>query len=185
MFISIKDLEIRRIEFREEFPPGTKALDLGDEMRLIAPVKTAGRAEMITEHRGGKETVEDIRVVGDFATELEFRCARCLESVKVPLANDFDALFRPLGIDARAEEASINEAETEIGYYDGEGVLLEDVVKEQILLAAPVKMVCAESCQGLCPQCGKNLNVEKCDCVNSMPDPRWAALEDIRKKLDR
>jgi uncharacterized protein len=59
------------------------------------------------------------------------------------------------------------------------------VLKEQILLALPVKQVCQPSCKGLCPQCGKNLNVESCDCVTSMPDPRWSALEDIRKKLDR
>jgi uncharacterized protein len=64
-------------------------------------------------------------------------------------------------------------------------MLLEDVLKEQILLALPPKQLCKVDCKGLCPQCGKNLNLESCDCVITMPDPRWSALEDIRKKLER
>jgi len=94
-------------------------------------------------------------------------------------------LYRPLGVDAKGDEVSISRAETEIGYYRGEGLLLEDVLKEQILLALPVKQVCRADCKGLCPLCGKNLNAESCDCEVSMPDPRWSALEDIRKKLER
>jgi uncharacterized protein len=88
-------------------------------------------------------------------------------------------------VDARADEVAISEAETEIGYYQGDGMLLEDVLKEQILLALPAKQLCQANCKGLCPQCGKNLNLESCDCVITMPDPRWSALEDIRKKLER
>ena len=88
-------------------------------------------------------------------------------------------------MDAGGDEVAISEADTEIGYYQGEGLLLEDVLKEQILLALPVKQLCRANCKGLCPQCGKNLNVESCNCVTAMPDPRWSALEDIRKKLER
>jgi uncharacterized protein len=47
-----------------------------------------------------------------------------------------------------------------------------------------VKQVCRANCKGLCPHCGNNLNVESCECVGTMADPRWAALEDIRKKLE-
>ena len=129
--------------------------------------------------------VEDIRLVGSFSTEVEVRCARCLDPVDNVIAEKFDLLYRPLGVDARGDEVAISQAETEIGYYQGDGLLLEDVLKEQVLLALPVKQVCRANCKGLCPHCGKNLNVESCDCVVTMQDPRWAALEDIRKKLER
>ena len=67
-----------------------------------------------------------------------------------------------------------------------EGVLLAARhYNVKILLALPVKQVCSAGCKGLCPHCGRNLNVESCDCVNTISDPRWAALEDIRKKLER
>ncbi|HZD92976.1 MAG TPA: DUF177 domain-containing protein [Candidatus Sulfotelmatobacter sp.] len=183
MFIKIKDLELRKLEFNETFAPGV--IDFGEDLVQTAPLRSSGQAELIRENRGAHEVVEDIRLVGGFSTEVENPCARCLEPVQNAVSEKFDLLYRPLGIDARSEEASISQAETEIGYYQGEGVLLEDVLKEQVLLALPAKQVCQANCKGLCPQCGKNLNVESCDCVATMPDPRWLALEDIRKKLER
>jgi DUF177 domain-containing protein len=183
MFIKTKELELRRLEFDETIQPGI--IDFGEDLTQTAPLKSVGRAELLREHRGGRDIVEDIRVVGRFSTEIETHCARCLEAVDNAVAEDFDLVYRPQGVDARGDEASINQAETEIGYYQGEGLLLEDVLKEQILLALPVKQICNAACKGLCPQCGTNLNTGSCDCVSTMPDPRWSALQDIRKKLER
>jgi uncharacterized protein len=183
MFIKVKDLELRRLEFDENFPPG--AFELGEDITQTTPLTAVGRAEVIREDRGGKNIVEDIRLVGKFSTGVQILCARCLDPVQNSLAENFDLIYRPQGVDASGEENSINQAETEIGYYQGEGVLLEDVLKEQILLALPVKQVCDVACKGLCPQCGTNLNTGSCDCVSVASDPRWLALEDIRKKLER
>jgi uncharacterized protein len=183
MFIKIKDLELRNLEFNESFAPG--AIDLGEDQILTAPLKASGRAELIREDRGGRNIVEDIRFVGSFSTEVQVRCARCLDPVDNVIGESFDLLYRPLGVDAKGDEVAITEADTEIGYYQGEGMLLEDVLKEQILLGLPAKQLCRADCKGFCPQCGKNLNLESCGCVNTMPDPRWLALEDIRKKLER
>ena len=181
MFISIQELEISKVEFSEQLAPGT--LDLGQELRQSALLRTKGRAELLQEHRGSRNVVEDIHVLGDFSTVVEVRCARCIEPVPTKVGGDFDLLYRPLGVDAGKEERSISEAETEIGYYSGEGIELEDVLREQILLALPAKVVCAESCRGFCPGCGKNLNVESCACEEQPPDPRWAALAEIKNKL--
>jgi uncharacterized protein len=183
MFIKIKDLELRNLEFNESFAPG--AIDLGEDQIQTAPLKASGRAELIREDRGGRNIVEDIRFVGSFSTEVQVRCARCLDPVDNAIRESFDLLYRPLGVDAKGDEVAITEADTEIGYYQGEGLLLEDVLKEQVLLALPAKQLCRADCKGFCPQCGKNLNLESCHCVNTMPDPRWSALEDIRKKLER
>lgn len=183
MFIKTKELELRKIQFDENFSPGV--IDLGEDIQQKAPVYATGRAELIRENRGARETVDDIRLVGKLSTQVELHCARCLEPVERTVNESFDLLYRPQGVDRRGDEVSISRAETEIGYYQGEGVLLEDVLKEQILLALPVKQVCSTECKGLCPHCGQNLNVEHCDCVTTMSDPRWAALEDIRKKLER
>jgi len=183
MFIKIKDLELRKLEFNETFKPGV--INFGEDLVQTAPLRTSGHAELIRENRGAREVVDDIRMVGSFSTEVENPCARCLEPVHNEISEKFDLLYRPLGVDARGDEVSISRAETEIGYYQGEGLALEDVLKEQILLALPVKQVCLAECKGLCPKCGKNLNMESCDCVSSMPDPRWSALEEIRKKMEQ
>lgn len=182
MFIKIKELELRKLVFDENLQPGM--IDLGPEIRQQTPLHAAGRAELIRETRGAREVVEDIRLVGSMSTRVEVRCARCLDPVTRDINESFDLLYRPQGVDAAGDDAAIGQAETEIGYYRGEGLLLEDVLKEQALLALPVKLVCAADCKGLCPHCGRNLNVENCDCVTTVSDPRWAALEDIRKKLE-
>ncbi|HLW55696.1 MAG TPA: DUF177 domain-containing protein [Candidatus Angelobacter sp.] len=183
MFIKIKDLELRKLAFDETFPPGK--IELGEDLEQKSAVKAAGTAELVRENRGAREIVEDIRLVGSFSARVQVRCARCLEPVENDLAESFDLLYRPLGVDAKGDDASIGRAETEIGYYQGGGLLLEDVLKEQLLLALPVKQVCDPGCKGLCPHCGRNLNVEACDCAATVSDPRWTALEDIRKKLER
>jgi uncharacterized protein len=182
MFIKIKDLELRKIEFAESFAPGV--VDLGEEIEQKGNLKSFGRAELVEETREAGQVVKDIRVVGSFTAEVEVRCARCLEPVSNSLSESFDLLYRPQGIDARGEDASIGPSETEIGYYQGEGLHLEEVLKEQILLALPAKQVCSPGCKGLCPHCGCNLNLETCHCAVTIADPRWGALEEIRKKLE-
>lgn len=181
MLIRIKDLQLQRLEFNEAFQPGT--IDLGIDARQVAPLQATGKAELIEENRGHKEVLDDIRIVGKLATEVEVACARCLESVRQPVARDFELLYRPQGADKTKEDASVSKGETEISYYEGDGLLLEDVLREQVLLAIPYRVLCQENCKGLCPTCGRNLNSGTCDCEEARPDPRWNALGDLRDKL--
>ncbi len=181
MYIRVADLELRPLEYDEELQPG--AIDFGSDLRQIKPLHVKGRAELVKEHHGGRVVVLNIRLVGKFAVDYEVNCARCLETVPQHLERDFDLIYRPLGSDRRGEDVSISEAETEIGYYQGEGMELADSLREQVLLAAPVKVVCREGCKGICPQCGRNLNEGACDCAPAMADPRWDALRDLKKGL--
>jgi len=181
MFFEIQDLELHPIDFSERFEPGT--LDFGSDYRQVAPVESSGRADLVEEHHGKRQVIKDIRIKGRLTTRLESSCARCLEPLTQDVKREFDLLYRPQGADAGRDEMSVTDAEAEIGYYVGEGVLLDDVIREQILLAVPVKVTCREDCKGLCPQCGKNLNHETCSCAVEQEEPRWAALKDIRSKL--
>lgn len=181
MLIRVRELELLKLEFDENYQSG--AIEFGPDFRQIGPLHSAGRAELIVEHRGHNQNVEDIRLVGEVTAKLEFSCARCLEPVEHEVDKTFDLIYRPLGVDRRADEVSISEAETEIGYYQGEGLLLEDVLREQVLLATPVRALCREDCKGLCPHCGRNLNQEQCNCEQHISDPRWDALNEIKKKL--
>ncbi|MBV9183452.1 MAG: DUF177 domain-containing protein [Acidobacteria bacterium] len=182
MLIEIRELEAHPIEFREEIPPG--AIEFGPEIRQKGKLESSGRAQLVQEHHGKHELINDIRIRGEFSITVELSCARCLEAIGREVTKKFDLLYRPQGADGGREELSVTAAEAEVGYYQGGGLLLEDVLREQILLALPLKAICREDCRGLCVHCGRNLNLEQCGCAEPFEDPRWSALKDIREKFE-
>ena len=81
-------------------------------------------------------------------------CDRCLGRARFPLDAGFDLFYRPMSFIAREEEVEIDEGEAEIGFYEGGGIELEDILREQVLLALPMQRVCSDLCKGICPVCG-------------------------------
>ncbi len=174
MLITPFDLQKEPLVFTEEILPGR--IDYALDTRQIGPLPVQGKADLLVEHRGPEEQVEDIRVRARYQGAFEVLCARCVEPVSVPLHGEFDLLFRPENADAQAGERAITEDETEIGYYGRGGLLLEDVVREQVLLSLPGRTLCTPECKGICVRCGQNLNVDACRCPQAVVDSRWNAL---------
>ena len=181
MEFKISELEKEPIEFEVALTPGR--VELGEEAEQDGNLETSGRAEVIHEHRGPKEIVADIRLRGKWGGRFQVACARCVEPVEVPLAADFELIFRPLGADAGTTERSITAPETEIGYYQGDSLLLEDVLREQVLLSLPVRTLCKPDCKGLCPRCGQNRNTQECSCDEGQSNPRWEALSGLSSRI--
>ncbi|MDQ1451427.1 MAG: hypothetical protein QOJ51_5972 [Acidobacteriaceae bacterium] len=181
MLITVADLRLDPVEFDEHF--SVDAIDYGPDIRQVGVLDAKGRADLIEEHRGHKQVVPDIRMRGDYSARFEMPCARCVEAVEHQLEASFDLLYRPIGVDATGAERAISTSETEIGYYNGDGLVLEDVLREQVLLSLPEKALCRADCKGLCPGCGRNLNTEQCSCASTEADPRWSALSDLRSKI--
>lgn len=59
---------------------------------------------------------------------------------------------------------------------------LDELVYTEIVVSLPMKHLCRESCEGICPLCGKNLNDGKCNCETKQIDPRLQALADLLKQ---
>jgi uncharacterized protein len=182
MEFKVSELEREPIEFDLELAPG--AVDFGDEAEQAGQLATAGQAEVLHEHRGPRDIVADIRLKGRFSGSFRVPCARCVEPVEIPLATEFDLIFRPAGADSDAPERSITAVETEIGYYQKDSLLLEDVLREQVLLSLPVRTLCKPDCKGLCPRCGENRNSQTCTCEEGPSDPRWQALAGLRSRIE-
>jgi uncharacterized protein len=134
-----------------------------------------------------------VRVAGRVRSPLTVPCGRCLSPVSVDLPVDFDLTLVPA--DAQHEGSGApREADTgPVGgtfdagdaqeeTYTGKVIELDPIVREELLLALPGYPVCDESCKGLCPVCGANLNERECGCDRHVPDPRWAGLKNV--KLD-
>lgn len=181
MLITLLDLQREPVAFDTSIQPGV--IDFGIEANQVSPLDVNGKAEILREHRSSKEIIEDIRTQAHWHADFEVPCARCLEAVRHPLGGDFDLLFRPLGADAGPADRALGAPDTEIGYYQGEGLVLEDVLREQVLLSLPARTLCRQDCKGLCPRCGRNLNNEPCVCEDNSSDPRWSALSDLRSRL--
>ena len=181
MEFTVSDLEKEPVEFDVQLAPG--GIDFGEEAEQEGPLAASGRAEVIHEHRGPREIVADIRLKGSYAGNFSSPCARCLEPVTIPVSADYDLIFRPLGADAGSSARSISAQETEIGYYQGDSLLLEDVLREQVLLSLPPRTLCKPDCKGLCPHCGANRNLQPCSCEEGSNDPRWKALTGLRNRM--
>ncbi|MFP5210791.1 MAG: YceD family protein [Acidobacteriota bacterium] len=181
MEFRVSELEQEPVEFDLELAPGL--VDFGEEAEQAGQLAISGRAEVIHEHRGPKEIVPDIRLRGRFAGKFQIPCARCVEPVEVPLTAEFDLIYRPLGADSGFPERSITAPETEIGYYQKDSLLLEDVLREQVLLSLPVRTLCKPDCKGLCPRCGQNRNLHPCSCEEGPSDPRWQGLAGLRGRI--
>lgn len=181
MEFKVSELEKEPIEFDLAMPAGH--INFGEEAEQEGGLQTSGLAEVIHEHRGPRDIVADIRLRGKFAGKFQVPCARCVEPVDLPLEGEFDLIFRPIGADAGASERSITAVETEIGYYQKDSLLLEDVLREQVLLSLPVRTLCKDDCKGLCPRCGQNRNSQDCSCEEGQTDPRWEALSGLHSRI--
>ena len=177
MFISVSDLERHKVPFDCAYPPGTLPLLEGD-WKLVGGLRASGEAELLDQH--GSRT---IRVRGRIEGKAQGRCARCLDPVSKKLDGELDLFYYPMSVIARSEEISIHREQTEVGFYEGDGLELDAVVREQILLWLPMRVLCEQSCPGICPRCGASRDAGPCGCRETFTDPRWDALKNLKLKV--
>jgi uncharacterized protein len=101
-------------------------------------------------------------------------CRRCLK----PVTGRLDCEVREMYRLRRPHEGPTEDEETY--ELDPDHLDLEPLVRDALLLELPLAPLCRESCLGLCPTCGSDLNEGPCDCPSPVVDPRWAALNVLR-----
>lgn len=173
----VMQIEVERLDERGEVfahTYGKEELSLDDETaRLASEAKVSGRASM----KGAEVTLR-----GTLGTEVEVACDRCAAAVVAPLEIEFDTSFLPAEVERGVtENVELRKDDLSYSVYEGGAVDLDELVREQILLALPTRSLCREECKGLCPECGANLNAGECDCARKEIDPRWAALADLKR----
>ena len=171
MFLDVKELAVQKVNFRQSYAP--EAVDYhSPDLHQVDPLEVRGSAELVE---------GQIHISGNLHTRLEMVCARCLEPVVEEVSRDFDLFYRPLQSIQREEEMRLRLDDTEIAFFEGEGLFLTDVLAEQVLLAVPMKAIFRSDCRGLCPHCGTNLNHESCRCSLQKADPRMAPLARLKQ----
>lgn len=121
---------------------------------------------------------QDLFFHGRLGGRIEGRCSRCLERFHFPLEKDFDFVLTPEP--ASATNGELSRDELGLSFYAAEEINLSPFIREQVLLALPMRPLCEDSCRGLCARCGINLNEESCLCAASEGDPRMAFFRTLK-----
>jgi uncharacterized protein len=98
-------------------------------------------------------------------------CRRCLAPAEGVVLGDVNELYQIVLTDPDAFEIV------------GDQIDLGAMIREHILLEAPLAPLCRPDCAGLCPTCGIDLNTATCDCESTDVDPRWEALSQLKANL--
>jgi uncharacterized protein len=145
-----------------------------NEARLAGPV--TGQVRM---HR----TNQGVFVDGLADVPVELQCTRCLKTFTQTFSLQIRELFYPT-IDVDTGVAVPPPENDDLSFpIDHNHVLdLREAIRQNLLLAMPIKTLCKEDCAGLCPQCGKDWNEGPCDCVIEVDDDRFSALHQLLEK---
>lgn len=171
MFLDVKELAVHKLRLHKSYAPGAVDYHTSD-FRQVDPLEVRATAELVD---------GQIRISGELHTRLELVCARCLEPVLEEVSREFDLYYRPMQSISQEEEFRLKLDDTEIAFFEGEGLFLADVLAEQVLLAIPMKVICRGDCRGLCPHCGANLNTDDCRCEAHGSDSRLAPLSRLKQ----
>ena len=175
-FVDLKDLGHERISFAASFEPGI--VDFGSEtIQQVGLLDWSATAE-----RAGDE----IRIAGSLKTSIELPCSRCLEPAKIVISKPFDLFFRRRDEEMfdEDEEIELTDSDTRTAFFTGTQLAIADILREQLLLALPMKALCRIDCRGLCPHCGTNLNFGKCNCPKENFNPHMDSLLEIKRRLE-
>lgn len=121
-----------------------------------------------------------ILVKGTVATRLGLSCSRCLVDFQSDIRSSFSIYFTQASGEPVEDEVELAEEDLLSVTYDGEEIDLANEIAEQVLLEVPYKPLCSESCKGLCPECGADLNNSKCGCSNSSSTLAFSSLKGFK-----
>jgi uncharacterized protein len=123
---------------------------------------------------------QSICLTGNVKTTLRLTCVRCLNDFNFPISSSFDLTLSPLKKAPAEEEVELKEEDMESNFFEGGEIHLSEIACEQVFLEIPYKPLCREDCRGLCPVCGKDLNLSTCHCVSEDSGSAFSALKNLK-----
>jgi uncharacterized protein len=148
---------------------GLSGIDFDFETPLQAEVKI-------------RRTGRSVLIIGKVETTLRLQCARCLKEFSSPLSTTFDLTLHPTKEAPSDEDIELGSEEMESSFFEGGEIHLSEIACEQIFLELPYQPICQEGCRGLCPTCGRDLNLSPCECVKEEFPSGFSGLKKL--KLD-
>lgn len=176
MFLDVRELESRSRRFEETYPEGSLPFP-DEEWSPVGDIHVSGIASLLD-----RSISKTIRVRGRIEAAMRADCAYCLEPWTEHLAEEFDLYYLSSKAEPESEEIELRGDDTNVGYYEGTGIQLADVVREQINLWLPMSPGCPPEQRGKLPECGPDWRLQQPDDDRQWVDPRWDALRKLRDK---
>ena len=130
-----------------------------------------------------------VHVTGTLSGTARRQCVRCLkeydDALWIPVVGEYhsdtDPKARPAGRESPEQDGE--DTDDDVYVYTGEEIALGEMLREHVILSAPMQPLCHEECLGLCPVCGQDLNVHRCDCREEQIQSPFAVLKKLRETL--
>jgi len=181
MKVRLAEIPPDGLEIKDEIDPTGLDLDY-PRLDLSRPVIVQFRLELME---------DTVFVSGDANVPVSLECVRCLREFLMTLRPSFRVTLRPQMETSQnnpGEYHELHRDEMEENSYSGEEIDLNELFREQLLLAAPSYPLCRMDCRGLCPHCGADRNHDSCRCteedVGSASSKFQESLKKIVKKIN-
>jgi len=135
MRLALEKLKDGPLELREDIPATSWDLDRQD-ITFVDCIRVCATFT---------KTISGVEVDTAVTTHKDIVCARCLNQIRQVVTQEFRKNYAFADLDE---------------YLD-----IDNDIREEVLLNFPVRVLCRPDCKGLCPDCGVNLNTEKCRCT--------------------
>jgi uncharacterized protein len=125
---------------------------------------------------------DNIRITGRITAPLALSCSRCLAEFASYIDTNFTLFFRKESAVTAATESELELAEMDLlsSVYSGDEIDLTHEIEEQLAMEIPLKPLCSESCNGLCHECGIDLNTATCTCHEASISMAFSALKGFK-----
>lgn len=162
-------------ETADAFPVLSELIQ-GGVCEFLKPIETSLQVTRIS---------DIVNVDGELNTTVRLACDRCLGEFTTDLESAFTLTYSQDfadPADAEGDEVELTSEEMGMMPIRGEEIDFRQGIQEQVVLALPLRALCSESCKGLCPQCGAELNRTECACSKVVPASKFAALRKLKLK---
>ena len=124
------------------------------------------------------KTPNQVMLKAAIHTAAHFSCDRCT----APFASRLDSGYRMHYVWNEQDSGQYDVAEVQVIPQGSTIIDISEDVRQTVLVAVPLKLLCREDCLGLCPHCGKDLNDGLCDCSAEEVDTRWEKLRALQHR---
>ena len=179
MEILLKDIPDQGLDIAYEEDPhflGLVDKDVGFEEKIVIRGRLSKAGETVS-------------LVGWLNARLILPCSRCAKDFTFPLDLELATQFLPLVQASMArpsqglQDVDVME-EDDLHFYRGQSVILDDFIREDVILAIPMQPLCDPNCKGLCSRCGQDLNIAACGCSQEeAASPMNRTVKNNKKKM--